>query len=304
MAALVVEMLPEGPEWLYELKFDGYRALLIKHEEMVRLHSRKDKDLTAQYPGIVSAGEHLDADLLVLDGEIVALAEDGRPSFQALQHRSAHASHTIVYYAFDVLQLEGRDLTTEATKQRRSWLPTVVGRMRRFACLRPAGRGGGRRAGRAGDRRRGRHRQAKGLDLSGRRAIRRLGEVEARKAAGVRDRGISTRRIGQPRRAPGRVRPGEELLFAGKVRAGFIPPVRREVIRNLKPLRVASARSPTCRTTRNRVGVPASRLRRCARCSGQGHSSSRRSDSLSSPPMAAYVTPHSLGCARTKRREK
>ena len=58
MAALVVDNLPEGPEWLYELKFDGYRALLIKHEEMVRLHSRKDKDLTALYPGIAEAGEH------------------------------------------------------------------------------------------------------------------------------------------------------------------------------------------------------------------------------------------------------
>ena len=64
MAALVVDNLPEGPEWLYELKFDGYRALLIKHEEMVRLHSRKDKDLTALYPGIAKAGERLDADLL------------------------------------------------------------------------------------------------------------------------------------------------------------------------------------------------------------------------------------------------
>jgi ATP-dependent DNA ligase len=65
-AALVVEKLPERPEWLYELKFDGYRALLIKDEEIVRLHSRKDKDLTAMYPGILAAGERLD--LLVLDG--------------------------------------------------------------------------------------------------------------------------------------------------------------------------------------------------------------------------------------------
>ena len=90
MAARVVEKLPEGPEWLYELKFDGYRALLIKEEEMVRLRSRKDKDLTAMYPGIIAAGERLDADLLVLDGEIVALAKDGRPSFQALQDRNSH----------------------------------------------------------------------------------------------------------------------------------------------------------------------------------------------------------------------
>jgi ATP-dependent DNA ligase len=89
MAALTVKKLPEGDEWLYELKWDGYRALLIKDGEHVQIRSRNDKDLTAMYPGIATAGRRQKIKQIVLDGEIVALGEDGRPSFQALQHRSS-----------------------------------------------------------------------------------------------------------------------------------------------------------------------------------------------------------------------
>ena len=76
-------------EWLYELKWDGYRALLIKDGEDVQIRSRNDNDLTAMYPGIAAAGRRQKIKQIVLDGEIVALGEDGRPSFQALQHRMA-----------------------------------------------------------------------------------------------------------------------------------------------------------------------------------------------------------------------
>ena len=56
MAAQVVKRLPEGDDWIYELKFDGYRALIIKDEQRVELRSRKNKDLTGMYPGIAAAG--------------------------------------------------------------------------------------------------------------------------------------------------------------------------------------------------------------------------------------------------------
>ena len=82
--------------------WDGYRALLIKDGEGVQIRSRNDKDLTAMYPGIAAAGRRQKIKQIVLDGELVALAEDGRPSFQALQHRSSHQKHQIVFYAFDV----------------------------------------------------------------------------------------------------------------------------------------------------------------------------------------------------------
>ena len=73
MAAQVVKRLPEGDDWVYELKFDGYRALIISDEQRVELRSRKNKDLTAMYPGIAAAGLRLSADQAVVDGEIVPL---------------------------------------------------------------------------------------------------------------------------------------------------------------------------------------------------------------------------------------
>src|SRR5215813_9680674 len=111
MAAQLVQNLPEGEEWLYEVKWDGYRALLIKDGERIQFRSRNDKDLTSMYPGVAAAAARLVPRQVTLDGEIVALAADGRPSFQALQHRGTHTDHQIVYYAFDVLHLDARDLT-------------------------------------------------------------------------------------------------------------------------------------------------------------------------------------------------
>ena len=113
MAAQVVKRLPEGDDWIYELKFDGYRALIIKDEQRVELRSRKNKDLTGMYRGIAAAGLRLKAEQAVIDGEIVALDAQGSPSFQALQHRGSHPGHQIVFYAFDLLHLDGKDLTGE-----------------------------------------------------------------------------------------------------------------------------------------------------------------------------------------------
>ena len=127
MAAQLVDRLPEGPAWLYELKFDGYRALLLKNAGAVQLRSRNDKDLGPMYPGILTAGRALRAERTILDGEVVALDPEGRPSFQALQHRSAYPDHTIVFYAFDVLALDGRDLTAAPLDERRARLPVIVG---------------------------------------------------------------------------------------------------------------------------------------------------------------------------------
>ena len=126
MAAQVVKRLPEGDEWAYELKFDGYRALIIKDEERVELRSRKNKDLTGMYRGIAAAGLRLKADQAVVDGEIVALDAQGSPSFQALQHRGSHPGHQIVFYAFDLLHLDGKDLTGEPLLKRRALLPRVL----------------------------------------------------------------------------------------------------------------------------------------------------------------------------------
>ena len=68
-----MKRLPEGDDWIYELKFDGYRALIIKDEQRVELRSRKNKDLTGTYRGKAAASQRLKADQAVVDGEIVAL---------------------------------------------------------------------------------------------------------------------------------------------------------------------------------------------------------------------------------------
>src|SRR5262245_57669233 len=93
--------LPEGAAWRYDLKLVGYRASSIKSASNVTLFSRNNKAFTAQYPAIVKALADM-PDETVLDGEVVALDENGRPSFNILQnYRSSDAP--IDYFVFDVL---------------------------------------------------------------------------------------------------------------------------------------------------------------------------------------------------------
>jgi hypothetical protein len=110
MLLLPAERLPEGLGWAYELKLDGYRALGIKTGGEVRLRSRNDKDFNRKYPAITRALAALPNET-VIDGEVVALDPDGRPSFSALQNGAAGA--TIVYYVFDVMVLGGRNVMGE-----------------------------------------------------------------------------------------------------------------------------------------------------------------------------------------------
>jgi bifunctional non-homologous end joining protein LigD len=116
--------LPEGPQWSYELKLDGYRMLAIRHGGEVSLRSRNDNDFTARYPAVAQALGVLPDDT-VLDGEIVALDAAGRPSFNTLQN-AASGEARIFYYGFDLLVLGGRDLTGEPLAVRRDWLERKV----------------------------------------------------------------------------------------------------------------------------------------------------------------------------------
>jgi bifunctional non-homologous end joining protein LigD len=118
MIASVAATLPVGRDWSYEVKWDGYRALLVKDERRARLISRNLKELTNAYPHIARSAQALTKEVAVLDGEIVALDEQGRPSFQALQHRSVGRT-TVVFYAFDLLHLGETDLRARPLKERR-----------------------------------------------------------------------------------------------------------------------------------------------------------------------------------------
>jgi len=85
MLLLRTEKLPDGPEWLIELKLDGYRALAIKSGGKVQLRSRNDNNFNSRYAGLVKALASM-PDETVIDGEVVALNEEGRPSFNTLQN--------------------------------------------------------------------------------------------------------------------------------------------------------------------------------------------------------------------------
>ena len=123
MLAQSGDELPVGPAWTYEVKWDGYRTLALKDGPRVTLLSRNLKNATSQYPTIARSVAQLRAEAALLDGEIVAVDEHGRPSFQALHHQSA--DH-IVYYAFDVLHLNGRDLMKAPLDERRAMMPPLL----------------------------------------------------------------------------------------------------------------------------------------------------------------------------------
>jgi bifunctional non-homologous end joining protein LigD len=116
--------LPEGPGWLYELKLDGYRAIGCKTGGTVHLRSRNDHDFNRSYPAVAVALHSL-PDESVIDGEIVAVDSTGRPSFNLLQNPNSSGG-AILYYVFDVLVLEGVDITAETLMKRRALLETRV----------------------------------------------------------------------------------------------------------------------------------------------------------------------------------
>jgi DNA ligase D-like protein (predicted ligase) len=111
-------------QWLYEIKLDGYRALALKSNGHVGLRSRNDKDFSVRYSGITKALEKLPDDTVV-DGEIVALDEEGRPSFNLLQNYGSSQA-PIVYFVFDVLMLRGKSLMDEPLTTRRNVLQEKI----------------------------------------------------------------------------------------------------------------------------------------------------------------------------------
>ena len=124
MLSLAVAKLPEGPEWAYELKFDGYRALGLKADGRAQVLSRNGRNFTTRFGSLARALEAL-PDETVIDGEIVAYDADGRPSFSVLQNRMSDKPQ-LHLYAFDLLILRGKDLTQEPLEKRRELLRRKV----------------------------------------------------------------------------------------------------------------------------------------------------------------------------------
>ena len=124
MLLLRTEQLPDDlTRWSYQLKLDGYRAIAFKSGGTVRLRSRNDNDFTDRYPTVVRGLAKMPNET-VIDGEVVALDDGGRPSFNALQNFTPGMS--IVYYVFDVLMLDGRDVMGETFETRQHVLEQKV----------------------------------------------------------------------------------------------------------------------------------------------------------------------------------
>ena len=124
--AQLVDKAPAGDEWLHEQKFDGYRILAAREAGEVHLYSRRFHDWTAQFPVVAEAVAALPAKQALIDGEVAVILPDGRTSFQALQNASGRDAN-LGYFVFDLLALDGKDLTKLPLEERKAVLARLVG---------------------------------------------------------------------------------------------------------------------------------------------------------------------------------
>jgi len=237
MDCLPVAKLPEGSEWLYEIKLDGWRLEAVKSAGKTTLYSRRAKVFNAQFGDIAAALKSL-PDETVIDGEVVALSDDGRPNFNLLQnHRSAKAR--VMFFAFDVLIHKGRDLLNTSLSARREILSSVIkvaGNIEISEASRMAL-----------------------ADMLGFVKEHGLEGVIAKRADSIYQPGLRTGLWRKQRINLGQefviggyipsdlgvdslvigVYRGKDLYYAARVRAGFVPATRREVFEKIKHLTTA-----------------------------------------------------------------
>jgi DNA ligase D-like protein (predicted ligase) len=232
MECLPVAKIPEGLDWTYEIKLDGYRLEAVKGARNVTLYSRRRNVLNTKFPYIAKSLADLPPST-ILDGEVVALDENGSPNFNLLQN-SRSAELQIHYYAFDILAHKGKNLTQLPLEERRAVLAKVAPRNEHISlsAVEP-----------------GTPRQIlKFVKQHG------LEGVIAKRAGSVYEPGkrsglwTKTRINLEQEFVIGGYTPGSdgfdalivgfyagrELKFAAKVRAGFVPASRREVFAAIK----------------------------------------------------------------------
>ena len=117
---------PTGPDWSYEIKHDGYRLMVWRDGDRVRLFTRRGYDWTQRYPWIVHTARRLRAARFLIDGEVVVCGGDGVADFERLRSRQHDA--TAFLYAFDLLAIDGADIRCEPLHERRSKLSKLVAR--------------------------------------------------------------------------------------------------------------------------------------------------------------------------------
>lgn len=127
--ATLADAVPEGPEWVHEIKFDGYRTLAMINQGEVHMMTRSGLDWTAKYQAIAEELKTLDVQQAIIDGEVVALDADNRSSFQKLKNElGADRSENLQYYVFDLLVLDGEKLTGLPLLDRKARLKDLIER--------------------------------------------------------------------------------------------------------------------------------------------------------------------------------
>ncbi len=125
--ATLVDEPPSGDAWLHEIKFDGYRLFGVLSGGNVKLVTRGGKDWTERFPDTEAAVRELPAHDAVLDGEVVVLDESGVSDFQRLQNALDRPGSGLIYYVFDLLHLDGRDVSSLPLEERKALLEELVG---------------------------------------------------------------------------------------------------------------------------------------------------------------------------------
>ena len=128
MLATLSPTIVEGPEWVFEEKYDGIRAVAGRERGRVKIWSRTLQDLTGGFPHVVAAVEALGDGDMMIDGELVALDAKGVSRFQLLQRRGSAGGSPTRYAVFDLLEQDGRSLMSRPLSQRRAALVTLIGR--------------------------------------------------------------------------------------------------------------------------------------------------------------------------------
>jgi bifunctional non-homologous end joining protein LigD len=235
MKCKAITELPERGDWFYEIKFDGYRCMVVKDSDTLRLLSRNENDFNERFPKLAKAFERFTG-RFVIDGEVVALDGEGRPSFQLLQNSKAKPTG-IYFYAFDLLNQDGEDLQRMPLEERRERLNALLAGVLDPIRLSPLLPGSPRQVLKAVEK----------LGLEGVVAKRQgsLYESGERSGAWIKQRIDKMQEFVIGGYVPGTntfdslligVYEDKTFRFVAKVKDGFVPRLRAEVFREFKGL--------------------------------------------------------------------
>lgn len=271
MKAKLSDAPPKKGQWIYEIKFDGFRALALRGSDGARILSRNEKDLGAKFPEVMEAVSKLKVEDAILDGEIVALDPEGRSSFQLLQaYEMGQKRPPIYYYVFDLPRLNGENLKSLPLIERKARLAKLLGKAENVI----------RYSASLGDDAEALLKHAKALSLEGLIGKQAASHYEVGRRSGawiklklVQEQEMVIGGYSEPsgtRKHFGALLvgfyEGKELKFAGKVGTGFNAALLRALHAKFKKLEIEDCPFidlPEKRKGRYGQGITTAEMRRC-----------------------------------------